>query len=165
MLARRLPFAAIALVSAALLGYGYYLQFVGGLEPCPMCIFQRLCYAAVLLVALVATIHGAGRTGQRCYSLLIAFAALVGAGIAGRQTWLQHLPADQVPECGPGLDFMLELYPLADVIKKALRGTGECAKVDWTFLGLSIAEWSLFCFIGIALFTIGYAVTARKSAR
>jgi len=80
---------------------------------------------------------------------------VIGGAIAGRQVWLQHLPADQVPECGPGLEFMLEVYPLAEVIKTALRGTGECATVVWTFLGGSIAEWSLACFAGLA---VAYAV-------
>ena len=139
-------YAAIALGCGTLLAMGYYLQFAQHIEPCPMCIFQRLCYFAVVAVAIVGALHDPKRAWQLLYCGLIALAALIGAGIAGRQTWLQLLPADQVPECGPGLNFMLEMYPIAEVIKKALKGTGDCAKVDWTFLSFSIAEWSLLCF-------------------
>jgi protein dithiol:quinone oxidoreductase len=72
---------------------------------------------------------------------------MMGAAVAGRQVWLQHLPPDQVPECGPGLEYMLEVYPLGETLAKILKGTGDCAEVDWTFLGLSIAEWALISFI------------------
>jgi disulfide bond formation protein DsbB len=146
----RLIFASLALLCGCLLGFGYYLQFQEGLEPCPMCIFQRLCYILLLGTGAVAFIHSPAETGLRCYVALIGVFALLGAGIAGRQTWLQHLPEDRIPACGPGLDFMLEMYPLADVIKQALRGTGECAEVHWRFLGASIAEWSLLWFLLIA---------------
>lgn len=147
----RLLFALTALGCASLLGFGYYLQFVEHLEPCPMCIFQRLCYAAIVVITLLAALHGPRRGGVHVYGGLTVIASAIGAGIAGRQTWLQHLPEDQVPACGPGLEYMLEQFPLAQVIKQALRGTGECAAVDWTFLSLSIAEWSLICFSAIIL--------------
>lgn len=145
----RLTFAAIALGCATLLGVGYYLQFVDGLEPCPMCILQRVCYMAIAALALVAALHGTGRTGQRVYAALLGVPALLGLGVAARQTWLQHLPPEQVPECGPGLAFMLEMYAPFEVLKRTLSGTGDCAKVDWTFVGLSIAEWSVLCFAGL----------------
>ena len=147
----RVLFALTALTCAGLLGFGYYLQFYRDLEPCPMCIFQRLCYAAVVLVTLLGAAHGPRHGGVYAYAGLTTLFALIGAGIAGRQTWLQHVPADQVPACGPGLEFMLQQFPLAEVIRKALRGTGECAAVDWTFLSLSIAEWSLLCFSAIII--------------
>lgn len=150
----RLAFFAIALLCGTLLGTGYYLQFVNGLEPCPMCIFQRVCYMVIVLVALIAAVHGPGRWGQRAYSVVLGLVAVIGLGIAGRQTWLQHLPANQVPECGPGLSFMFEMYAPFEVIKRTLRGTGDCAKVDWTFLSLSIAEWSLICFTALLIFQI-----------
>lgn len=145
----RLFFAAIAIACCSLLATGYYLQFVDGLEPCPMCILQRVCYMAIAALALAAAIHGPGRTGARVYGALAAVPAVLGMGVAARQTWLQHLPAEQVPECGPGLSFMLEMYAPFEVLKRTLRGTGDCAKVDWTFLGLSIAEWSVLCFAAI----------------
>ncbi len=144
-------FLVIVLVCAGLLGYGYYLQFVEGLDPCPLCVFQRIAYMAVLIVALIGLLHGPGRNGSMIYSGLVSLFALMGAGIAGRQVWLQHLPPDQVPECGPGLDFMLEVFPLTEAVSMVFRGSGECAEVDWTFLYLSIAEWSLIWFIALAL--------------
>lgn len=148
----RLLFGATALACVALLGFGYYLQFHEGLEPCPMCIFQRLCFIAVALVAILATLHGPRHArGAVIYGGLVSLAAATGGAIAARQVWLQHLPEDQVPACGPGLEYMLEMWPLAEVIRKALRGTGECATVDWTFLGGSIAEWSLLCFSALLL--------------
>lgn len=135
------------LACLVLLGYGYYLQFVQGQEPCPLCIFQRVAYIAVAVFALIGFLHGAKNKWSRLYSALIFLSAMTGSLIAGRQVWLQHLPADQVPECGPGLDYMLEIFPLSETIKMVFTGSGECAEVGWTFLSLSIAEWSLICFI------------------
>jgi disulfide bond formation protein DsbB len=113
---------------------------------------QRGFYYGVALVFALAALHSPGKTGKTIYCSLATLLALGGFGVAGRQVWLQHLPADQVPECGPGLEFMLEMYTPFDVLKRVLRGTGDCAKVDWTFLSFSIAEWSLFCF-SLILFT------------
>ncbi|MGD9601094.1 MAG: disulfide bond formation protein B [Gammaproteobacteria bacterium] len=164
---RRLPFASIALACLALLGYGYYLQFHDGLEPCPLCVFQRVCFMAVGAIALIAAAHGGRFRPAAAYCGLVFLGASTGAGIAGRQVWLQHLPADRVPECGPGLDFLLEMYPLTETIRTVLRGSGDCAKVDWTFLGLSIAEWSLLCFLGLAILScaILYARFAQRTHR
>jgi disulfide bond formation protein DsbB len=131
----------------ALLGFGLYLEHGMGLEPCPLCIFQRIAYIAIAVVAFIALLHGFGRFSSRIYCGLMALAALGGAGIAGRQVWLQHLPADKVPACGPGLDYILDTFPLAKALKMVLGGSGECAEVQWQFLGLSIAEWSLICFL------------------
>jgi disulfide bond formation protein DsbB len=150
----RVLFALTAAGCIALLGFGYYLQFVEHIEPCPMCIFQRLCFMAIVLITALGALHGPRRSGVFVYGTLTTIAALTGAGIAARQTWLQHLPEDQVPACGPGLEYMLEQFPLAQVIKQAFIGTGECAAVDWTLFSLSIAEWSLICFSTITLFYI-----------
>ena len=139
-------FALTAFGCAGLLAFGYYLQFVEHIEPCPMCIFQRLCYLAIVLVTGLGAAYGPRASGVNIYGGLAVLAALIGAAIAGRQTWLQHMPEDQVPACGPGLEFMLQQFPLAEVIKQSLIGTGDCAVVTWTFLQLSIAEWSLICF-------------------
>ena len=145
----RLVYAALAIFCIGLLGYGYYLEFVVDLVPCPLCIFQRLCYMLIGVIALIATVHGPRHRANRVYALFIALAAILGAAIAARQTWLQHLPPERVPECGPGLEFMLEMYPVLDVIKRALIGSGDCAVVEWRFLSLSIAEWSWLWFCGI----------------
>lgn len=149
LLQRRLPFVLISLWCAALLGFGYYLQFAQGLTPCPLCVFQRLAFFGVLVLALPGALFGPRKPGAQILNFLLALTAGVGAAIAGRQVWLQHLPADRIPECGPGLDFLLETSPLTETIKTVLRGSGDCAKVDWTFLGLSIAEWSLINFLAL----------------
>ena len=148
-ISNRAFFLLVGIGCASLLGYGYYLEFYQDLLPCPMCIFQRLCYMAIIVVALGAAVQGPARRGGMIYGIGLAIFAALGAGIAGRQTWLQHLPPELVPECGPGLEFMLEMYPLRETIEKALIGTGDCAEVSWTFLSFSIAEWSLACFLGI----------------
>lgn len=164
---RRTPFFLIAVACVGLLGFGFYLQFQTGLEPCPLCIFQRFCFMAITVLALVAGAHGARHRGAAVYCILIFVVAAIGAGIAGRQVWLQHLPEDQIPECGPGLDFLMEMYSATETIRTVLRGTGDCAKVDWTLLGLSIAEWSLLCFGGlcIAALTILYLRVIRRPLR
>ena len=149
-------------VCAALIGFALYSQLHTGLEPCPLCIFQRIAFGAVAVVFLIAGLHApAGRGGRRAYGLLALVAAGIGAGIAGRQVWLQHLPPDQVPMCGPGLNYLVEAMPLMKVIRKVLTGSGECAKVDWTFLGGSIANWSFLWFCGMAL--VGALVVWRRS--
>jgi len=135
---------------ALLLGYAYFLQFYQGLEPCPLCIFQRLAMAALGFIFLVAAVHNPKRSaGARTYGILIALVAALGAGIAGRHVWLQNLPPEQVPACGPGLDYLLETFPLSETIALVLRGSGDCAEVDWTFLGLSIPAWTLLLFVGL----------------
>ena len=154
MKSNRLFYLVVFLISISLLSYGYYLQFVEGLEPCPLCIFQRVAFIAISAFAFIGTVHGPQRVGRYVYSSLILISALVGASIATRQVWLQHLPADLVPECGPGLDFMLDVFPLGETLKMVFTGSGECAKVDWTFLGFSIAELSLAWFVTFALASV-----------
>ena len=139
------------LFCAGLLGYAYHVQFNQGLEPCPLCIFQRVAFLASACVFLLAAVHNAGRVGSRVYALLILLASLSGAAIAGCHVRLQHLPADQVPECGPGLDYMLEVFSFSETLKRVFTGSGECAEVSWQLLGLSMPTWSLLCFIGLAV--------------
>lgn len=148
-ISNRVFFAIISSSCLGLLAYGYFLEFFEDLLPCPMCIFQRLCYMAIALVSLIAVIQAPQRTGGITYGVLVIMLSSIGASIAARQTWLQHIPQELVPECGPGLEFMLEMYPLLETVERALLGTGDCAAVSWTFISMSIAEWSLVCFIGL----------------
>lgn len=150
----RLLYAAPALACAALLGYGYYLQYFESQDPCPLCLVQRGFYYLVLATFAVAALHGPGRVLHRVYCALAAAFALGGLGVAARQVWLQHLPADQVPACGPDLFFMMENFPLSRTIEKLFKGSGQCAEVSWKFLGLSIAEWSLAWFAGLAVYAL-----------
>ena len=158
---QRLQYAAPAILIACLLGYGYYLQYVQGLEPCPLCMVQRLFFYLLIATFVVAALHAPGRVGAWIYTAFVVLFAAGGAATAGRQVWLQHLPADKVPQCGPDLFFMLENMPLSRTLQKLVQGSGECAKVDWTFLGLSIAEWSLLWFIALAVYALWLA--ARRS--
>jgi disulfide bond formation protein DsbB len=156
----RAAFVLGALVCALLLGYGFFLQYAKGLDPCPLCLVQRGFFFAVMAVFVLAALHGPRRGGTIAYSSLAALFALGGGAVAARQVWLQHLPADKVPQCGPDLFFMMENFPLSRTLRTLFQGTGECAAVDWTFLGLSIAEWSLLWFA--ALFVYAGWITLRR---
>ena len=154
----RMLYAAPGAICAALLGYGYYLQYFERQDPCPLCLVQRGFYYGVLLVFAVAAMHFPARTGRTIYCALAAFLALGGLAVAGRQVWLQHLPANQVPACGPDLFFMMENFPLSRTLEKLFMGSGQCAEVTWRFLGLSIAEWSLAWFAALALYALWLGV-------
>ena len=128
-----------------LMSYALYTQYVGGLVPCPLCITQRLFYCLIGGFALIAAIDS---NRYKIYSMLIALSAFGGILTAGQQTRLQHLPPELVPACGPSLEYMLETFPFTETLKSLILGDGNCAEIDWIFMGLSMAEWSLICFIG-----------------
>jgi disulfide bond formation protein DsbB len=130
-------------VCLGLLGYAWYAQAVLGLEPCPLCIFQRVGVAAMGVLFLLAALHHPRRWGAYLYGILVALAALITMGVATRQVWIMHLPPGSVPACGASLAYMLQIFNVADVIRKVLTGSGECAKVTWMFLGLSMPAWVL----------------------
>jgi disulfide bond formation protein DsbB len=139
--------AAMAAACVGLLAFGLYLQEVVGLVPCPMCIVQRY---ALILVAVVAALTALGR-GRKWYiagALLLIALAVFGAFVAARQSWLQWFPPE-VSACGRDFYGMIENFPLKRVIPMLFRGTGDCTKVDWTFLGLSIANWSFLWFAAV----------------
>lgn len=155
-MSRRPIFLLVFLVSVGLLAVAFYMEHVMGLEPCPLCWLQRFAFMAVAAVSLWAVMHNPAGWGGRVYGLLMAVFAGAGLGLAGRQLWLQSLPEDQVPACGPSVDYLLEVLPLFEVLSTALQGTGDCAKVLWRFLGLSIAGWTAIFFalilvLGIAI--------------
>ena len=161
----RLLFAAQVLVCAGLLGYGYYLQYVEFLDPCPLCMVQRVCFMAIGGVALIAAIHGAAGAFKKVYATILALISLTGAGVAGRQIWLQHSPDGHMLECGAGLGTMLETLPFFDVLTKILKGTGDCAVVQWTFMGLSIPEWAIICFVLMLLANLYLLFFQPKSSQ
>ena len=144
----------VVVCCASLLGFAFYNQYVDFLDPCPLCILQRVVFFYMAVVALLATIHNPGRTGQRIYAWFIASGATLGALIAGRHIWLQNLPAGEVPECGPGLNYMLENFPLTEVFSTVLYGSGSCAEVKWTFMGMSMPMWTFLWYFGLGLLTI-----------
>ena len=138
------------LTCAGLLGFAYYAQYVLHLTPCPLCIFQRVGIFAVGVVFLIAAIHGPRGAGRRVYAALLALAAAATFGVAARQLWIQSQPPGTVAACGASLDFMMKILPLKDVLLKVLSGSGECAKVDWRFLGLAMPAWVLIVAAGHA---------------
>lgn len=150
------------LACTGLLAYAFYLQLYQHLEPCPLCIFQRVAFFALGLVFLAGALHGPKKAGgRRTYGVLALLASLGGIAVAGNHVRLQHLPPDQVPACGPGLDYMLDAMPIAGVIRKVMTGSGECAAVDWSFLGLAMPAWSLICFVVLAVWA-AYAAFRRR---
>jgi protein dithiol:quinone oxidoreductase len=142
------------LACTGLLGAAYYFQFVEKLNPCPLCISQRIGIFVTGLCFLAAFLHNPGQSGTRRYAILGMVAALAGGSVSMRHVWLQHLPPDKVPECGPGLEYVLQNFPLTETIKLMLSGTGDCAKVDWTLLGMSMPAWTLVAFLGLAVLSL-----------
>lgn len=134
----------------SLLAAAYYFEYYLYLDPCPLCIMQRI---AVLMVGVVALIGFfiTKQAGQRIVAIAMALASIFGCAVAGRHVWIQHLPADQVPTCGPGLEYMVETLPWAEVLSVMLRGNGNCADAQWSFLGLAMPTWVLIWFIGFIL--------------
>jgi len=161
----RVIFAAIFLASAFLIGFGLVLQHTVGLEPCPMCILQRYAFVAIGMVALIAAIHGPVGMGVRVYSFLIAALAIAGGSVSVRQSLLQRFPAPEPANCMAGdLDFLLGNFPLAQALPKIFAGTGDCAKVEWSLFGLSIAEWALVWFLVIVTTAAWLAFFRKRPA-
>lgn len=161
----RLGYLLGFLACAGMISFALYLQHFEGQEPCPLCILQRVAWIALGGVFLVAAIHGPARVGALVYGALLFLVAGVGAAIAARHVWLENLPRDQVPACGPDLDYMLRQFPLSETLRRVLSGTGECAEVGWTFLGLSIAGWSLVWLVLMGAFAALLTVIAWRRAR
>jgi len=152
-------FAGFA-VCAALLGYALYSQYALGLEPCPLCILQRIAVLATGLVFLGAALHRPARGGAVAWGLLIALVTMIGSAIAARHVWITAQPPGTVAECGASLDYMLDVLPLREVLAKVLTGSGECGKVSWRFLGLSMPAWVLAWLLGLGAW--GLFVNLRR---
>lgn len=150
--APRRVLAVVCLASIALLAYGLYLQQVVGLEPCPMCIVQRY---ALILIAIIAGVTSASRRKglQISGAVLLLLTAGFGAFVAARQSWLQWYPPE-IASCGRDFYGMIETFPLRRALPMIFKGSGDCIKVDWTFLGGSVANWSFLCFCALALVSL-----------
>jgi len=132
------------LACAVLLAYAFYEQFQMGVEPCPMCIFQRLAFIAMGIVFLIAGLHAPGAKGRRVYAVLVGIGALIGIGVAINHLRMQFTPHDpMMAGCGPGLSYLLDSFPLTDALKKAFTGSGDCGEINWTFLGITMPGWTL----------------------
>jgi disulfide bond formation protein DsbB len=149
---RRLVTALAAVGCVMMLGYALFSQYYLGLAPCPLCIFQRIAVAGLAVALLVAlAIPQRWRILGNISVLLILLAGVAGMGVSARHLYIQSLPPGQVPVCGATLDFMLDVFPFTEVLRKVLTGSGECARIDWTFLGLSMPAWVLICLVPLTV--------------
>lgn len=164
-LSSRQGFTGGFVLCAGLLGFAYYLQYVELQDPCPLCMVQRVAFYLLAAIFLLAALHGPGRHGVMVYGLAAFIVAALGAAVAARHVWLQSLPAHLVPSCGPGLEYMLKKFPLADVLGKVLTGSGECAEAGWKFLNLTIAGWSLLWLVLLGFLALYLALGKTGSAR
>lgn len=152
LLRQRPLFVAGFLACVALMATALTMQYALQLDPCPLCVLQRVFVIALGVLFLMAAVHDPGRMGRRVYGVLIVMLGVLGIVVAGRHVWLQNLPADQVPECGPGIEYLLDAFPLQEALSIVFRGSGECADVQWVFLGLTIPGWTLLIFTAFTLF-------------
>jgi disulfide bond formation protein DsbB len=160
-ISNRWLYLAGALFAGGLIGYALFLQYVEHEDPCPLCMVQRVVFIAIMAIFALAALHGPGRVGERVYAGLISLLSISGIAVAARHIWIQNLPADQVPACGPDLNYMLETMPLANVLKQLMHGSGECAAKGWTFLTLGIPEWSLLCYLALGVWAMLIAVRKK----
>lgn len=144
--------------------FALFSQYGLGYEPCPLCIFQRLALLATGLMFGLGAAFGPGAWGRWVWSGLAALAAAIGAAIAGRHVWLQHLPEDQVPACGPTLGYLLDMLPVTEVVSIILKGDGNCAKIDAAWLGIGLPAWTLMAFAGLALWALASPRLARRGS-
>jgi disulfide bond formation protein DsbB len=137
------------LACAGMMAYALYAQYALLLEPCPLCIFQRVAVIMLGIVLLVAALHDPAGRSKYVYAVMVALSTVAGAGFAGWHVRLQHLPPDNVPSCGPGLNYMLDNFPLGEALKMVFTGSGECANIDWQLLGLSMPAWVLIAVLAV----------------
>lgn len=158
-LSPRLVFIGLVLIAIVSIVFArFYLEEFLDLAACPLCMTQRAFVVLWGVFALIAVMHNPAGWGVRVYAVLCTLAALAGGAVAGRHVWLQHLPEDQVPACGPSLEYMLETLPFSETLSLVLMGDGNCAETMWTFLGLSIPEQTLLLFIGVTVICLWQAL-------
>ena len=161
MLARGQGNFVLACVAAAAVAYAFYAQFGLNLVPCHLCIFQRVTLAAMAAVFLLAGLFSRPGAAGAMFAALVGITGLATVATAGRHVWIQMQPAGSVPACGADLDFMMDVFPLTDVVLKVFKAGGECAKVDWTLLGLSMPAWVLV--LAVALTAAGLWINLRRA--
>src|SRR5258706_6627400 len=157
----RRVFTGVFAVCVGLIAYALYLQHALALEPCHMCILQRYAFIAIAIVALVVAIQNPRGIALTAYGGLIVLIAAAGSGVAIRHSWLQHFPEPSL-SCGADLGYLLNTFPLAKALPTIFEGTGECSKVDWRLLGLSIPEWALVWFVVLAAIAAFAVLRMRK---
>ena len=160
---RTLNLSGLLVCIASLLFAVFYLERVLYLDPCPLCILDRVVLVALGLVFAIALAHNPGPAFSRFYGLLASALSLTGVGRAARHIWLQALPANEVPACGPDLYFMLETLPVLDTIRTILMGSGSCAEIQWTLAGLTLPQQTLLLFAGLLALSVILTLKPRKS--
>ena len=148
---KRLLNLAGFLACAGMMGFALYAQYGLMLEPCPLCVFQRIATILLGLVFLIAALHNPGKLGSRIYAVLILLTAGDGVAIASRHVYLQNLPADKVPACGPGFEYIMENFALFEALDLIFQGSGECAEVVWRLFGLSMPTWVIIGLGGLGI--------------
>jgi disulfide bond formation protein DsbB len=150
------------LACAGILSVGLYMEFAMGLDPCMLCMTQRFVYLAMAFVFMLAALHNPYYGGHKRYGWCLFLLSLMGIGSASRQIYLQNLPADQVPACGPSFGYMVDAFPFTEVLVTMIKGSGNCAEILWQFMGLSIAGWSFVLFLLLGLYCIRLALVPTK---
>jgi disulfide bond formation protein DsbB len=145
------------LASFGFVAYGLYIQQKYSLEPCPLCIFQRIAFLVMGGFFLLSALHNPGTAGRKVYGLLHFATAIGGIGIAVRHIWIQANPEKVMAECGAGFDYIFETFPLKKALDLVFKGTGECSSIDWTMFGMTIPQLSLIAFIGLAIYAVWLA--------
>ena len=151
------------LISFGLVALALYLQKAYNLEPCPLCIFQRIAFLVLGVLFLIAAFHNPAAAGRKVYGVLQFIAAAVGTGIAARHTWIQANPDKVMSECGAGFDYIYETLPFSEFLTWVFKGTGECSAIDWTLVGLTIPQLSFIAFIGLAIYAIVFGFSRPRS--
>ena len=159
---RSLAFIGLLTCTASMLFAVLYLENILYLDPCPLCILDRVVIIALGIVFLIALLHGPRTIFTKVYGFLGIVLSSIGIALASRHIWLQNLPKDQVPECGPDLYYMLDTLPLFDVLKKTLTGSGSCAEISWTFANLTIPEQTLILFVFLLILSVIQTLRSRK---
>lgn len=158
----RAQYAAGFVVCVLLLAYALFEQFQMGVEPCPKCIFQRIAFIGMGVFFLIGAAHNPGVIGRRVYALLVSVAAVIGSVVAVRHLIVQLTPHDPLMAgCGPGLNYLLDSFPIAQAIKKAFMATGDCGEINWSFLGITMPGWALICFVLLAVGALWAGFRAR----
>ncbi|MEO9275045.1 disulfide bond formation protein B [Marinomonas sp. 5E14-1] len=151
----------VAVASFALLVVAFYMEYQMGLEPCPLCMLQRIVLFCIGVVSLLSALTGSLGV-RRFIAWIVVILSLSGAALAVRHLYLQNIPADQLPACLPGLSYMFEVFPWQEIMQAMIMGTGECGDVVWTFLGLSIPGWTLVVFVFMAIINVIIALRSKK---
>lgn len=153
----------IGLLAFVLLGVAFYMEYQMGLEPCPLCMLQRIVFFIIGVVSLFSAATGSEKA-RKSFSISVVVLSLIGAALSIRHLYLQHLPTDDLPACMPGLSYMVSAFPWQDVARAMIMGTGDCGEVVWTFLGISIPGWTLVMFVSMALVNLFIALRSNQKS-